>query len=49
MGGGIIGGKRGRDFRSNSKEHMDKTKRGWNQGTEVGWAEWWGENADNCT
>ena len=33
-----MGGNRGRVFRNNYKGHMDKTKRGWNQGRGVGMA-----------
>ena len=46
-----MGGKEGRVFRNNCKGHMDKTKVGWKQGTEVrmaGVGEW-GEKANNCT
>ena len=35
----MIGGKGGRDFRNNYKGHMDKTKRVWKQGREVGLAD----------
>ena len=50
--GGYHGGKGRRVFRNNYKGHMDKTKKGWKQGREVGLArvgrEWWWVNADNC-
>ena len=39
--GGDNGGKRGRVFRNNYKEHMDNTKGGWKQRREVGMA-WMG-------
>ena len=47
--GGDNGGKGGKVFRNNYKEHMDKIKGGWNQGREVGMAGMggWGVIADN--
>ena len=51
--GGYNGGKGRKVFRNIYKGHMDKTKRGWNQGREVEMVrvgrEWWEVNADNCT
>ena len=46
--------KGGRFLRNNYKGYMDQTKEGWNQGSwvgmaGVGWGEWLGVNADNCT
>ena len=41
------GGKEGRDFRNSYKGHMYITKRGWNQGKEVGMAGG-GEVGEKC-